>query len=136
MIMSVVSFLLHWLQRNQSRRDCWNVLLFLNFRRSCFSLGSDLRPPRLQQPPQQQGPRQQQQGRQQLGCRVGFREDRWSLEGNHSVLDYLPGPVHSDNLRWVGLCGSVLNSSQCGDSIICNLKLKFSSLSVGTQSSA
>ena len=60
---------------------------------------------------------------------VGFRDDRWSLEGNHSVLDYVPGPVHSDNLRWIGLCGSVLDSSQCGDSIICNLKLKFSSLS-------
>jgi len=62
------------------------------------------------------------------GSVVGFREDRWSLERSQSVLNYLPEPVHSANLRWIGLCGSVLDSSQCGDSIICNLKLKFSSL--------
>jgi len=62
------------------------------------------------------------------GSVVGFRDDRWSLEGSQSVLNYLPEPVHSANLRWIGLCGSVLDSSQCGDSIICNLKLKFSSL--------
>merc|ERR1712130_802694 len=62
------------------------------------------------------------------GSVVGFREDRWSLEGSQSVLNFLPDAVHSANLRWMGLCGSVLDSSQCGDSIICNLKLKFSSL--------
>ena len=59
---------------------------------------------------------------------VGFRDERWSLERSQSVLDFLPGPVHSGNLRWLGLAGSVLDSSQCGDSIICNIKLKFSSL--------
>ena len=30
--------------------------------------------------------------------------------------------------RWVGLCGSVLDTSQCGDSVICNIMYKFSSL--------
>jgi len=45
-----------------------------------------------------------------------------------SVLDFLPSSVHAGNLRWVGLCGNVLNTSQCGDSIIANLKLKFYSL--------
>jgi len=67
---------------------------------------------------------------------VGFRDERWSLERSQSVLDFLPEPVHSDNLRWVGLCGSVLDSSQCGDSIICNIKLKFSSLNDVVQTAA
>merc|ERR1712080_349168 len=46
-----------------------------------------------------------------------------------SILHSLPASVHSANLRWMGICGDVLNTSQCGDSIISNLKFKFSSLS-------
>ena len=59
---------------------------------------------------------------------TGFRHQSYSLDRSTSVLDFLPPSVHAGSLRWVGLCGSVLDTSTCGDSIICNLKLKFASL--------
>ena len=64
------------------------------------------------------------------GSQLSFRgnqDDNENEDGRkQSVLDFLPGKFHAGNVRWIGLTGSILDTSQCGDSVICNLKFRFS----------
>eukprot|EP00092_Neocalanus_flemingeri_P004099 GFUD01004411.1.p1 GENE.GFUD01004411.1~~GFUD01004411.1.p1 ORF type:complete len:619 (+),score=133.22 GFUD01004411.1:253-2109(+) len=63
------------------------------------------------------------------GSVLSFRgQQDYSFDRKQSVLDFLPDKFHAGNIRWIGLTGSILETSQCGDSVICNLKFKFSAL--------
>ena len=63
------------------------------------------------------------------GTTLTFRDDQnYSFERKQSVLDFLPEKFHAGNIRWIGMTGSILDTIQCGDSVICNLKFKFTGL--------
>ena len=61
-----------------------------------------------------------------LSLRGSLDDNEDEEERKQSVLDFLPGKFHAGNVRWIGLTGSILDTSQCGDSVICNLKFRFS----------
>ena len=52
-------------------------------------------------------------------------EDDFEGPSQNSVLDVLPKNFHSHSIRMIGITGSLLESSFCGDNVIANLAFKY-----------